>query len=597
MRCPHCDTENESNAIFCKNCNAWILGTIYEEAPETEPQPEETAEAKPASVKKRKWQLPVAAALALVLIIGVIWLWPRSPEAPESSGPLLDHTTTLPITTPPPVEYPPETLPPIEIAVFPNYTYSQGAMSTVNHEGKLYFIADAYAMQTDIPVDPYGKLRLSKSLSGTHGAYLDQEGNLYCIDGKSVTKLDSNVADYRLSASGKGLAYYSDQGLKLYEWGKAVAYGISDVYPIDFCISPNGEKLAYLIYEPLEGNPSYALVFFTGSEMTKYRLFDHQVQLIAISDDASTVYVRDSVNLLSVSGSGKVTELGDFVAADSIEYTLLKDILILNSDHSQLLYYQPEGTYLSENGAPGRKLSKRFLEPVLPEGTAAQGGQYAYTFPADTMLGVVYTSLAASGLASSSATVSLFQKDLLFMDSSGNATLLEENIADCQVIANGTYLFYSTNSKHLYTVDLLTGNKQEISTNAGAFAVTRDGQYLYYMMDDLLVCVTAEDRELTSYLGKFTDPTFYFSRGSMLPDEKLCVLDGDKLQVISEFGGAISTFVGVEQCTEEAGGIVYVTMADGIFCVSDLGRLQEVLSYTVDTTHPDIEIEPIAQEG
>ena len=79
----------------------------------------------------------------------------------------------------------------------------------------------------------------------------------------------------------------------------------------------------------------------------------------------------------------------------------------------------------------------------------------------------------------------------------------------------------------------------------------------------------------------------------MLPDEKLCVLDGDKLQVISEFGGAISTFVGVEQCTEEACGIVYVTMADCIYYVSDSGRLQEVLCYSVE--EPDIE--PIAQEG
>lgn len=600
MRCPHCNTENEKNAIFCTNCNAWILGTIYEEETPVASETPAPAEAAAKEKKKPNWpKLAIGAAMAVLLLGVVILLWPAFPLSPETSNaPLLNNTvpgvTTLPPATGMPVHTLPAvslgTLPPVELIELPNYTTSRGAITAAAHNGTMHFIVNNNAMQTDIPEDSLWSIRLSKDLSGTHGAYLDQEGNLYYINGISVTLLNTGVVDYRLSAGGKRIAYQIDGGLHLFETDTGIGYGTGNVQPLSFCVSPNGEYLAYLIHEPLEGNKPYALIILTVSDAKRFRLFDAQVTLLAISDDGNTIYVQDRQrNLLAVSGTGEVTELGTLGSTDLMQISLP----FLSSDHRQMLYYTSEGTYLSIDGQPGQLLSARHLTPVAPEGTSIIGGvNGTITFPGDSLLGVVYS---ATNYDTTHPAVSYARMitDLLYVSSGGNLTVLENNVSEYHAVSSVS-LFYTTETKRLYTVNLLTGNKQELRSNAETFTVSLVGEYLYYMMDDMLIGLQTDDMTLSNCLGEFENPQLYIAQ-----NEILCVWDGNKLSTFTLEGGAhLQTFTGVESCESHSSGMVYVTTADGIYSVSSTGRLTQVLIYDPEATEtPDIYLEPIENEG
>ena len=84
MKCPHCHTENEKNATFCCNCNAWILGSVFEEDV-AEPVIQTTEPVKARPKKRLSWA--VAAVVTAVLVVAVVLLWPKnadpSPTQPQ----------------------------------------------------------------------------------------------------------------------------------------------------------------------------------------------------------------------------------------------------------------------------------------------------------------------------------------------------------------------------------------------------------------------------------------------------------------------------------------------------------------------------------
>ena len=82
MKCPLCQTENENNAIFCKNCSTWILDSIYHDANEDD-LPEE-CDHDPLPPKRKKWLLPAigGAAVAVIAVVIALLLQPGEPEPP-----------------------------------------------------------------------------------------------------------------------------------------------------------------------------------------------------------------------------------------------------------------------------------------------------------------------------------------------------------------------------------------------------------------------------------------------------------------------------------------------------------------------------------
>lgn len=616
MKCPHCGTENEKNAIFCQSCNAWILGEVFEEAPTQAPQPEETAETKPASVKKRKWQLSVAAGLTVALIIGVILLWPEPSVTPNTTGPQLapspsllpgpvntrpstePPTTTsipplvttptepLPIETMPPV-IPPQTQPPIENFQIPNYIYSESAITTVVDSGNTHLIVNESVVLSGESWTLRGTL--SKDLRGTAGAYLTYNYKLYYIRGMSAELIATNVVNCQLSADGNSLLYRIDgENLALYKWDEGTIYSISNSHSNNYCVSPNGDYVAFVTYEPLEGNKPYVLHIFTGAEHIQFRIFDSSVTLLGISDDGKTVYALGWQNrLMAVSDAGSITELGTYTSKDGSMLTLEKHLPILSSDHQQMLYYTSEGTFLSINGQAGVKISSRFLTPLAPEGANLLVTEDTITFPSDTLLGHVFSADSKPSVISSSPSN---LKDLLYVDSDGNATLLKENVTEYRLTMGGTSLLYKTTGTLLH-MDLLTGREQTISAIPSAYTFSRNGTYVYYMVGDMLMLTATEDTDFVAYIGKFIDPKLYVTQ-----DDILCVWASNTLMVFDKFGTALHTIANVNSCELSSNGILYFTRPEGIYCFRDHAWLQTVLLYTLDT-HPDEEIEPIAQEG
>lgn len=498
-------------------------------------------------------------------------------------------TEPLPIETLPPV-IPPQTLPPIENFQIPNYIYSEGAITPKVVDRNLLFIVNDQAISTTISSYSHELPEQRRNLSGTAAACLTKSSDLGYIYDTTPKLIASQVVDYQLSADGTGLFYKTNgASMTLYRFDEDTYYTIPDARAIRFCISPNGDHAAYVSYYPEDTGNRYDLNLFDGAETKSFRMFDKLVTLLGISNDGKTVYIlRGDKSLIAVSDTGLITELATYQSADGTYFSTQKHLPILSSDHQQMLYYTSEGTFLSTNGQAGVKISSRFLTPLAPEETNLLVTEDTITFPSDTLLGHVFSADSKRSVTSSSPSN---LKDLLYVDSDGNATLLKENVTEYRLTMGGTSLLYKTTGTLLH-MDLLTGREQTISAIPSAYAFTRDGKYVYYMVGNILMRAATEDTNFVTYIGKFTDPKLYVTQ-----DDILCVWTDNELSVFDKFGTIVRTIANVDSCELSSNGILYFTTPEGIYCFRDQANLRTVLLYTLDTTHPDIEIEPIAQEG
>ena len=219
MKCPNCGTENESNAIFCSNCNQWILGTFYEETPAAEQTPAH-AQSQATGKHKRKWShfLIVAISAALLLAVTIL-LWPN--ERPDSfTQPELEATpaatdepkNTPPLTTGGPI--PIETYPPIYAPHV--YVYSENYLAPVAGTEKLRLVYNTNLIETDIPLREDWENRFLVSITGDCAVYLDGDQNLYYISAIGCELICEEVLDVQLNADGGTVIYLTMGGhLKL----------------------------------------------------------------------------------------------------------------------------------------------------------------------------------------------------------------------------------------------------------------------------------------------------------------------------------------------------------------------------------------------
>ena len=560
MKCPHCHTENEKNATFCCNCNAWILGSVFEEdVAEPVMQTTEPVKAKP----KKRLSWAVAAVVTAVLVVAVVLLWPKNTD-PSPTQPQLEATASAPGTIPdtqppasndimtsvPPIEsLPVETLPFVPTQTLPHYTNSQGTISTVMYNGTMHFIVDSFAIDSNIPEDSAGFF--STDLSGTKAAYLSDDGQLFYLQRTMRAILDNDVRSYALSNDGSSLVYHKTNGQLVYYSTDVISgYALTVQNLISYCIAPSGSYIAYVTHEPLEGNKPYRLTVRTAASQTSFRIFDNSTRILSITDDASTIYaLSNNGELMSVDASGTVSVLATNQTINT---------LTLSSDHRQLLFCGDRSTRLSVDGQPAQRICTLQVKPVAPKGCNVRDLNGLQIFPGDDLRGAVYASTFWSFSTGTQLT-----KDLYYFGSDGSFVQIANYVLDYQVIADGSTIFYLTKDNDLYSYTLLTGYKQKFSPNATAFAVTQDGQRLAYIMDDQLLEISTDNPSAMAYLGRYDNPQIYYTEHDVL-----CIFFGNELHLLDT-----QIFMDVEYYTVHASGSIYVYGNNTIFYVSDTGEL------------------------
>ena len=560
MKCPHCHTENEKNATFCCNCNAWILGSVFEEdVAEPVMQTTEPVKAKP----KKRLSCVVAAVVTAVLVVAVVLLWPKNAD-PSPTQPQLEATGSTPGTIPdtqppasndimtsvPPIEsLPVETLPFVPTQTLPHYTNSQGTISTVMYNGTMHFIVDSFAIDSNIPEDSAGFF--STDLSGTKAAYLSDDGQLFYLQRTMRAILDNDVRSYALSNDGSSLVYHKTNGQLVYYSTDVISgYALTVQNLISYCIAPSGSYIAYVTHEPLEGNKPYRLTVRTAASQTSFRIFDNSTRILSITDDASTIYaLSNNGELMSVDASGTVSVLATNQTINT---------LTLSSDHRQLLFCGDRSTRLSVDGQPAQRICTLQVKPVAPKGCNVRDLNGLQIFPGDDLRGAVYASTFWS-----LSTGTQLTKDLYYFGSDGSFVQIANYVLDYQVIADGSTIFYLTKDNDLYSYTLLTGYKQKFSPNATAFAVTQDGQRLAYIMDDQLLEISTDNPSAMAYLGRYDNPQIYYTEHDVL-----CIFFGNELHLLDT-----QIFMDVEYYTVHASGSIYVYGNNTIFYVSDTGEL------------------------
>lgn len=565
MKCPHCHTENEKNATFCCNCNAWILGSVFEEdVAEPVMQTTEPIKAKP----KKRLSWAVAAVVTAVLVVAVVLLWPKNAD-PSPTQPQLEATGSTPGTIPdtqppasndimtsvPPIEsLPVETLPPMPTQTLPHYTNSQGTISTVMYNGTMHFIVDSFAIDSNIPEDSAKRDNFSTNLSGTKAAYLSDDGQLFYLQRTMRAILDTDVRSYALSNDGSSLVYHKTNGQLVYYSTDVISgYALTVQNLISYCIAPSGSYIAYVTYEPLEGNKPYRLTVRTAASQTSFRIFDNSTTILSITDDASTIYaLSNNGELMSVDASGAVSVLATNQTINT---------LTLSSDHRQLLFCGDRSTRLSVDGQPAQQICTLRVEPVAPKGCNVRNLNGLQIFPGDDLRGAVYASTFWS-----LSTGTQLTKDLYYFSSDGSFVQIDKNVLDYQVIADGSTIFYLTKDNDLYSYALLTGYKERFSSNATAFSVTQDGQRLAYIMDDKLLEISTDNPSAMAYLGRYDNPQIYYTEHDVL-----CIFFGNELHTNNLLDTQI--FMDVEYYTVHASGSIYVYRNNTIFYVNDTGSL------------------------
>ena len=468
MKCPHCQTENEQNAIFCKNCNAWILASVYVEEPETVLQEECAQDPKP---KRKKWLIPAIAVVVAMVVLATVLLWPHL--APSTSMPV--------VTVPPAIDFQPK-----------QYVQCEGYITHVQNGDHLSILMDDKVLDTQHPFDTFQSLTVN--LDGTAAILLAENGILSYICEDGITQLSGDVIRCVLSVNGDGVAYMTGDGdLWLYRHSTGqpelvvqTTLGIADESsseilikrPItvsqSFVISPDGASVACLIQND---------VFLPSSALVPYILHRYQdgtlvkmesdltcylsTELLSISDEGC-VYLLNADTLHAIDPAGTQTELGHPGSRTVLVY--------LNADHTQLIYHANDSTFLSVNGQPGTAISEDYLNPIAPAlCNAFQSGYYTVTCPHASFLDQVYLSLSSDSMFDSSLTRSLHH-----IDAHGGDMVLASGISSAYWTASGNTVFY-THADKLLRVDLPTGTITTIASQVRNFIVSNDGKNLYYV--------------------------------------------------------------------------------------------------------------------
>ncbi len=402
MRCPICGREAEAEQNICPKC-----GTDFAVLEESRKAviPSISAQA-PQQIHRKRWVVITSAALAGLLVIGIL-LSVLLPQLTDVDEGYVIYTTDIRLGS---------TSDAIAISINGNILLDD-LVTNLYHQ----------------PVQ--------RSLDGSVCAYLRNDNGLKLISGDQE-KIDHFVDDFLLSTEGSGLLYKRAPATASSNFTKQLYYYTPDtgaqcivenfysMYFLDWCISPDGKCFAYTYFEDINKPPK--LMFYDGKLR---QLASGIYDLHGMSNDGKYIYGSqrngaEPSELFCINSKGSKKSLGSFT----------EDTMHLNADHTQILFYRDHSTYLSTKGGKPHKLAEGIAAPLMPSNTQAVSDYYVTTQPAKDLYNKVYLINEGSGLVTTSA----------WYMGKHDQRMLVSPVDHCSLDSTGKYLYYLQGRKLQY---------------------------------------------------------------------------------------------------------------------------------------------------
>lgn len=541
MFCPNCGTENAEGAAFCASCgSAMNAAPAQQDAPVATPahEPAENpknpmkdllAPVKPLLQKiepiVQKHKLYIVGALG---ILGLIVCISILVSMFSTNGFIaLEHT--------------------IQVDV---------------QDGEVYVICDAKkAKATGLEAE--GIEDQQRSLDGTYLALLTTDGELAVVKGTKLTKVASEVTNFKLSEDGTGIAYIAEEDgedeLLLYNVKSKKAKSVTDdIYRSNYSIAPNGDSVAY--FERGEDDDEAKLMYFKGSKSTKITSGD--VTLLGLSNSGKYIYciARNDEGediLYTYNKKGDREKLGNIGSSSYVFF---------NDDHTQILFNYEGKSYISRKGKEAVKISSSSATMLTPNSAGYfYNGGYFVTAPTDDLFNKVY----------------ICDGNLWYIRKNTDKSVKLANDASSVTLSEDAKYVYYINKGELKVLKVKHGDnasdkaKVLCDESVSSYVVTSDRKKVYYVNDGTLYAVngktgkgkkTVANDEVSSTLainGK--DVVYYVMEGDVYASKN----GGKGKKVVSD----------AESLWDTGNGIVYIETEDTVYATKGARKPSKIFSY------------------
>lgn len=484
--CPSCGTQNSPDVAFCVNCGAPLANGQQNNAPVKKSSFDLNAiKEKVLPIVKNKFVLLGAGAVVLVIIlISVI-----SAIVGSDNG----------------------------------YIELERVINNYTSDEKIYISSDNKLLKTTIPGTTISS---GISMDGKYAYIVNDEGDLYVVNGNKVQKVAGDVADVKLSVTGKGLLYTSvneddDGEIELFHYvlGKK-SVSVAEGNVTSYVISPDGKTAAYTVKDD-DDDEKMLTYFFDGKKSTKISSSDLSLQ--GMSNGGKYIYTSQKNDegeyvLYSLNKKGEKTKLGNADAKQSYDFwgdLIDADVLKLyfNADHTQVLFCNDGKTYISEKGkAADGSVKNKELSLVL----TGDAYMFGNTWPVDNLYDHVYRS----------------SDDVWFIrKNSDKSVKLVSKASFLTLDSTASYLYYVYDNEELRMIKISDGEKATdkaktiVDESVSAYVVTSDRDLVYYVYDKELYSANGKKGKNVKHISNDELSEAYISISEN--DTVFYVIDGD----------------------------------------------------------------------
>lgn len=541
MKCTNCGTELAEGVKFCGSCGTPVpvaepinevpVAPVTEEAPVVT-QEAKTTEAQPAFVSTvktflQKNKMLITCGVCLAILIATIAL-----VASVFSG-------------------------------GNGFIAMEHSISVSTDDGEIVIIYDnKKVVKTGIDAD--GVSGSQTSIDGKVVVVRTNEHDLVVVRGKKAKVVAHDVVDFKLSVSGKGIAFVTENEdgeytLMLNKVGSKKSKTIQKDYLGDdyYDISPDGKAVAYYKFND-DGDAS--LMLFTGSKSKKIA---SEVELVGLSNGGKLIYVvgenKDGDDVLyAYTKSGNKKKIG----------TIDDDDIYFNADHTQVMFYNEGKTYISNKGKEAKKALSSEADMLIPDSSSCMEGDFAYTYPTDDLYKKVYSGDNGSlYLIKKNA-----DKNVKLASKAYNYTLDE----------SAKFVYYMNSDAELMMVQISKGERasdkaKQIAEDVVTYVVSPDRSHVYYVADGEVNSCNGKTGKGHKLVGDIDSG--YYGYSLYVNKKGVCFYqyEGDVYASVNGRKGKMVLSEGsLAYATEN--GIVYAATEDGLFANATGKKFKKIYS-------------------
>ncbi len=317
----------------------------------------------------------------------------------------------------------------------------------------------------------------------------------------------ATVLSAELSVFGDSLVYHDiENKLCLYDIRSGKSSLILQSEQVkNYHISPDGKSVAYTLNEA-DGRHIY--LYVDGGEIQELPNAGNE-QLIAISNSCEGIYLQSGSRLAVCSKEGLRTEL----SSQATNYWF-------NADHTQILFWDETGTYISDKGGPAKKMTSQGVQLVLPPNAAYFN---RITAPVESFFGHVYCTNTSNGT-----------RTAYFLDEYTDACrILADYVASPTLDIYGQKLYFislgqlrsiSIEDAQEYPEKNHEDLQLVLANNVVEYAISAQTDTVYYRDNsNLYSCSTKGSQKSKHICAVYSSDT----PSSGLPDRNLFATDGD----------------------------------------------------------------------